>query len=72
MEELGDELLNLGLNNQQEIYENENIRPNQSKVTYKDRKIDHKLKKYETILKNLENINRETKPSKVSIIVFFK
>jgi hypothetical protein len=39
---------------------NDIIKSGAKKKSYKDRKLDHKLNKYEAILKKLENINRVT------------
>jgi hypothetical protein len=52
----------LELNEDQEGDEN---KINTSKLSYKYRKLEHKLKKYEIILKNLESINRQSNPTKV-------
>ena len=60
MDDLGD----LDLNDNQNGDENKN---NKSKFSFKDRKLEHKLKKYETILKNLENINLQSNPTKVNL-----
>ena len=38
------------------------------KKPFKDRKTEHRLKKYESILKTTENINRVSCPSKVSLL----
>ena len=69
MEQLdkAEELLS-NLNLDEDSDESVNRASTGQKSAYKDRKIEHKLKKYESILKNLENINRlENEKSKVSL-----
>jgi F0F1-type ATP synthase epsilon subunit len=57
-----DDFDELELNEDQEGDEN---KINTSKLSYKYRKLEQKLKKYEIILKNLESINRQSNPTKV-------
>ena len=64
MSSLEDNLLDIDLNCE------ETNSHNQSKSSYKERKIDHKLKKYEIMIKNLENISREATATKVEILFY--
>lgn len=70
---MSEELLNLSLDDEEQNKENNS---SDSKNKYKDRKIDHKLTKYEAIIKNVENINRVSTDSEVNFPclypVFFK
>lgn len=67
MDSLKNDLDNFDLNENDDNYDDcdENNRLTQPSLSYKERKIEHKLKKYEAILRNLENINRVTESSKV-------
>ena len=43
-----------------------------NKCGYKDRKLEHRLKKYESILKSSENINRTASFGQVSLVASFQ
>lgn len=62
MDNLTDEILDIDLGDEPETDDDKSFK---SKVSYRDRKLEHKLKRYETALKNLENINRESTQTKV-------
>jgi len=68
--ELSGEIMNLELDSD-EVDSNMNQVSSLNKFSYKDRKLEGKLKKYESILHKSENVSRVTGESQVLFLFLF-